>query len=94
MPIYYQPIIRMFGVVPSGSLDGHNRSYSLPERVDPTSVEVFHNGRRLARSADASPKNGEFYVYESTVGGGYDSFSMTSFSPAPGSTLLVDYNLE
>lgn len=53
-------------------------------------IALFHNGRRLCRSAENSPVTGDFFVLESGAGIGY-GIKMTGWNPDWYSTLRADY---
>ena len=71
------------------------RLYHSPElfQYDPSAatIEVFHNGRRLIYSNTQSPLDGEYFVYESNTGQGYDRVRLVSFSTNSRSVLTANY---
>jgi hypothetical protein len=82
------------GVALLGTKNGVNRAFTSPETFrddDLTTVRVFHNGRRLIKAPDDSPRNGDFYVSESVPGGGYDTVNLLTFAPVASSELRADY---
>ena len=74
------------GVFLTGSYDGMNRLFSIPEPAihNPPreQVKVYHGGRRLQGS--------EYEVKESVFGGGYDTVQLI-FAPLTTSRLYADY---
>jgi hypothetical protein len=55
------------------------------------SINVFHNGRRLNFSLTQRPSEGDYYVDESSPGGGYDEVHLLTFTPNSRSTLVASY---
>lgn len=84
------------GVELLGTKDGVNKVFTAPDTFrddDRATVRVFHNGRRLIKSPDDNPQNGDFVVSESVPGGGYDTVTLLTFAPVPTSELRADYVL-
>lgn len=88
---------RKTGVPFTGTYNGMNRSFSLPNHyahVNGLSLDVFHNGRRLAESATADPRFGDFYCVESGgLGTGFDTIVLLTFAPSVRSILVADYQV-
>lgn len=76
-----------------GIKDGNNRVFTTPEKfrnIGGRTIQVYHNGRRLVLGG-AIPASGDFYASESVPGTGYDTITLTTFSPVSRSTLYADY---
>ena len=87
-------IVLRVGSTLLGTLDGINRTFLTPEKFAQDSISVYHNGRRLNRTATLSPLNGDFYVSESGgPGSGFDTVVLISFTPVATSILKSDYLL-
>lgn len=88
---------RKTGVPFSGSLDGMNRQFQLPDkfvRASGLSLDVFHNGRRLVEATMPDPRQGDFFCVESAgVGTGFDSIVLLTFAPSARSVLVADYQV-
>jgi len=83
------------GIELLGTRDGVNRAFTTPDAFrddDLATIRVFHNGRRLVKSPDADPRNGDFLTSESVPGGGYDTITI-NFAPVSTSELRADYVL-
>jgi len=64
---------------------GDPRVWLTPVAYAPTSLAVYHNGKRLKRPL-------EYVEVESGgVGTGYDSIRLVAFTPSPRSVLISDY---
>lgn len=88
--------VRRTGIQLFGAIDGMNRTFTTPEKfvhITGTSVEVFHNGRRLAEATTSDPRVGDFVVLESGgTGTGFDTIVLLTFAPVAGrSVILADY---
>lgn len=82
------------GVGLLGPVDGVNRIFMTPDKFDNTTISVFHNGRKLFRTAVASPLLGDYFVTEGGgPGSGYDTVNLLSFTPVATSVLQSDYLL-
>ena len=58
------------------------------------SLDVFHNGRRLAEAVSADPRQGDFYCVESGgIGTGFDTIVLLTFAPSVRSILVADYQV-
>jgi hypothetical protein len=84
------------GISLLGARNGLNRTFTTPDYFVhdlPTgkTVEVFHNGRRLAQSATADPRDGDYYVTGSISG--FDTINLLSFAPVGGSVLVANYQV-
>lgn len=93
-----QPLssIHRTGIQLTGTLDGINRTFMTPEkfvRANGISIDLFHNGRRLAEASTSDPRGGDFVVSESGgPGSGFDTVVLLTFSPVAGrSVILADY---
>lgn len=88
---------RKTGIPFSGSLDGVNRQFLLPDRfvhANGLSLDVFHNGRRLVEAALPDPRLGDFVCLESAgVGTGFDTIVLLRFAPSSRSVLVADYQV-
>lgn len=76
-----------------GVKDGINRTFTTPDKfrnIGGRTIQVYHNGRRLVLGG-VSPISGDFYVSESVPGTGYDTVTLTTFSPVNRSLLYADY---
>lgn len=100
MPIFVSPFggsggtgTRVYGVPVNGVKNGTNRVFTTPDIFVSDSMSLFHNGRRLVRSAVLDPRGGEYVVLESGgVGTGYDVISFLTFAPNGSSQLFADYD--
>jgi hypothetical protein len=87
------------GVPLVGAKDGRNRVFKTsPEHFvhDPggsgKTIELWHNGRRLAQTGLSSPEFGDYTVLESGgIGTGFDTIKLLTFSPVGSSSLLANY---
>ena len=88
---------RKTGISFVGVRDGVNRTFTLPDRyvhANGLSLDVFHNGRRLAEAPQPDPRLGDFLCTESQgVGTGFDAIILLSFTPVASSVLLADYQI-
>ena len=88
---------RKTGISFTGTLDGTNRAFQLPDRylhVNGLSLDVFHNGRRLVEATLPDPRLGDFYCTESGgLGTGFDSIFLLRFAPSARSVLVADYQV-
>lgn len=81
-----------FDVPLSGTQNGINRVFLLPEKFLPSSISVYHNGRRLTVLIGNA---GDFSIGESAgLGTGYDEIRFVSFKPKDSSVLRADYILD
>lgn len=67
----------------------------LPPRIFSTpdvfiQIAVYHNGRRLLQSPIPTADGGEYFVFSSTGGSGFDRVQLF-FTPSPKSVLQGDY---
>ena len=82
-----------------GPKDGSNRVFrTTPDYFvhapgsSGKTIEVWHNGRRLAQSSVSSPEMGDYTVEESGgVGTGFDTINLLTFAPVSRSVLLASY---
>jgi hypothetical protein len=79
------------GIVPTGAIDGSNRTYGTPDKFlngaylgSDYSINVRHNGRVLYPGVD-------YIVLESVPTAGYDTIVLITFSPPVGSKLICSY---
>lgn len=87
------------GVALVGPKDGFNRVFrTTPEYFvhdlsgSGSTIELWHNGRRLAQTAVSDPGIGDFTVEESGgVGTGFDTVKLLTFAPVGRSSLLASY---
>lgn len=87
------------GVSLVGPKDGSNRVFrTTPDYFVHTpsgngkTIEIWHNGRRLAQTAAPNPELGDYTVEESGgVGTGYDTINLLTFAPVGRSSLLANY---
>lgn len=54
-------------------------------------MELFHNGRRLEQAERESPVDGDYIVFETTPGTGYDAVKFLRFMPNEHSRLAANY---
>lgn len=91
-----QVALTKIGIPLVGVRDGLNRVFTTPDvfvhnLLTGRTIEVFHNGRRLAQSATADPRTGDYYV---TAGiGGFDTINLLSFAPVGASVLVSNYQV-
>jgi hypothetical protein len=87
------------GIVLVGPKDGSNRIFrTTPDHFahdlsgSGKTIEVWHNGRRLAQTTAHDPGLGDYWVEESGgVGTGYDTVNLLTFAPVGRSSLVADY---
>lgn len=80
------------GIVPTGTLDGDNRDFTLPENVLVATFALYHNSRRLLRAEVDSPSSGDYILQESGgAGAGFDTIHFLRFKPIASSQLQADY---
>jgi hypothetical protein len=87
------------GVSLVGPKDGANRIFrTTPDHFvhdlsgNGKTIEIWHNGRRLAQASAPNPEFGDFTVEESGgVGTGYDTINLLTFAPVGRSSLLANY---
>lgn len=87
------------GVSMVGPLDGSNRVFrTTPDHFvhapvgNGKTIEVWHNGRRLAQATASNPALGDYTVEESGgLGTGYDTINLLTFAPVSRSILLANY---
>lgn len=76
---------RLYGVAPSGAIDGVNTSFTFGPFAVGT-LEVLYNGVTMAEGVTS-----DYTVSESVLGGGYDTVTMT-FAPRVGDSIRVSFN--
>jgi len=93
-----QPLssVRRTGINLIGPINGSNRTFTTPEkflRANGASIDLFHNGRRLAEATSSDPRGGDFVASESGgLGTGFDTIVLLTFAPVAGrSVILADY---
>lgn len=87
------------GVSLIGPKDGANRIFrTTPDYFvhspggNGKTIEIWHNGRRLAQTGASNPELGDYTVEESGgVGTGYDTINLLTFAPVGRSSLLANY---
>ncbi len=92
MAISRKLVTPVVGQALSGPLDLAGRRFQTVGKFEPSSIAIYHNGRRLIRAVSPSPLLGDFYISESGgVGSGFDTIDFLSFTPAVSSKLISDY---
>lgn len=85
---------RLYDVVLIGVINGINRTFTTPDTFVQNSIVVFHNGRRMVRSATTDPRGGEYFVSESGgPGTGFNTIDFLTFAPNGSSHMVADYDL-
>ncbi len=81
------------GRVLSSTLDPRvfTTGQAFQHEVGGITIEVFHNGRRLAQMLSNPSPEGDYFVAESIFGAGYDEVHLTSFTPSSNSRLVANY---
>jgi hypothetical protein len=94
-PINDTTVLSRRDVAPNEASNGVRRIFTAPDKFDPASFLVLHNGRQLTRAKGVhSPAFGDYYVTESGgTGTGFDTFVMLSFTPSTHSVLRLEYLL-
>jgi hypothetical protein len=89
--------LRKTGIYLVGPLNGANRIYTTPDKfvhANGLSIDVFHNGRRLAETSTPNVQAGEFFCSESGgPGTGFDTINLLTFAPVTTSVLVSDYQV-
>ena len=96
IPSLQQLAGEVVGVALAGAKDGVNRVFTTPSKYvhipGGRTVELFHNGHRLAQALAPDIRLGDYYPLESGgPGSGFDTVVLLSFAPAPRSSFLASY---
>ena len=71
------------------------RVWNTPEtfhhQIGRATIDLFHNGRRLDQAEIDRPSSGEYYVFETVVGVGFDAVRLTRWTPNARSTFRANY---
>lgn len=92
MPLFLAPVeIRSRRDVDLVQVSGGTFQLSTGDKFIPSTLQVFHNGRRLKRASSGTPVDGDYTVSESGVpGSGYDTINVFSPNIQQG-TFFADY---
>lgn len=92
MPLYLAPVeYRSRRDVDLIQVSGNDYRLRSGEKFVPSTLQIFHNGRRLKRMSGQQPTDGDFTISESAgPGTGFDTVTIVSPN-RPGGVIVADF---